>query len=230
MNLSTNIFNPVELSASKYSFIRSTYTILLQSIAVFIAFEWFLFKSGLAESLAKVVFGGSWLLILGGFMILSWFASKTVSQSLSPEKQWAALMAFVAGEAIILSPMLYLVYSLQGSQILITACVVTIAIFSVLTFSVFQSKKDFSFLRQAIVWGSMSAGILILFSILFGLNLGTFFIVAMIGLSGMMILYDTSNILHAFPEDRPVAAALQLFSSLAMLFWYILQFFMSQRD
>jgi FtsH-binding integral membrane protein len=52
----------------------------------------------------------------------------------------------------------------------------------------------------------------------------------MIGLAGAAILYDTSNVLHNFPEDRYVAAALELFASVALLFWYVLRLFMSSRD
>jgi FtsH-binding integral membrane protein len=52
----------------------------------------------------------------------------------------------------------------------------------------------------------------------------------MIALAGGAILYDTSNVLHHYPEDRYVAAALELFASVALLFWYVLSFFISSRD
>ena len=65
---------------------------------------------------------------------------------------------------------------------------------------------------------------------LFGFHLGTWFSVAMIGFAGAAILYDTSNVLHHYPEDRHVAAALELFASIALMFWYVLQFFMASRD
>ena len=42
------------------------------------------------------------------------------------------------------------------------------------------------------------------------------------------ILYDTSNILHHYPEDRYVGASLELFASVALMFWYVLQLFMSR--
>ena len=64
---------------------------------------------------------------------------------------------------------------------------------------------------------------------LFGFNLGTIFGVAMVGFSGAAILYDTSNVLREFPTDRHVAASLQLFSSVALMFWYVLRIFMSRR-
>ena len=56
-----------------------------------------------------------------------------------------------------------------------------------------------------------------------------FFSVAMIGLAGASILYDNSNVLHHYPEDRYVGAALELFASVALLFWYVLRL-LSSRD
>jgi FtsH-binding integral membrane protein len=50
----------------------------------------------------------------------------------------------------------------------------------------------------------------------------------MVGLAGAAILYDTSSILRDYPEDRYVGASLQLFASVAMMFWYVLRIFMSR--
>ena len=44
------------------------------------------------------------------------------------------------------------------------------------------------------------------------------------------ILYDTSNVLHHYRTDQHAAAAMALFSSVAMLFWYVLQLVMLSRD
>ena len=59
--------------------------------------------------------------------------------------------------------------------------------------------------------------VLIVAGVLFGFELGTFFSVAMVGLAGGAILYDTSNVLRHYPEDRYVAAALSLFASVALM-------------
>lgn len=66
-------------------------------------------------------------------------------------------------------------------------------------------------------------------SVIFGFQLGTFFSVAMVGFAGAAILYDTSNILREYPEDRYISAALQLFASVALMFWYVLRLFMGER-
>ena len=77
-------------------------------------------------------------------------------------------------------------------------------------------------------WGGVLALVAIVSAVLFGFELGTWFSVAMVGFAGAAILYDTSNVLHHYPEDRYVAASLQLFASVAMMFWYILRIFMSR--
>jgi FtsH-binding integral membrane protein len=49
------------------------------------------------------------------------------------------------------------------------------------------------------------------------------FDIAMIGLAGTSILYDTSKIMYRYGKNRYVAAALDLFSSVALMFWYCLR-------
>jgi hypothetical protein len=45
----------------------------------------------------------------------------------------------------------------------------------------------------------------------------------MIAYAGAAILYDTGRVLRTYPPDREVAASMQLFASLALLFWYVLR-------
>ena len=75
----------------------------------------------------------------------------------------------------------------------------------------------------------MCALLLIVASVLFGFVLGTMFSVAMVALAGASILYDTSNVLHHYTENRYVGAALQLFASVALMFWYVLRLFIGSR-
>ena len=90
------------------------------------------------------------------------------------------------------------------------------------------TRKDFSFMRGMMVWGGMLALVAIVSSMIFGFELGTWFSVAMIGFAGAAVLYDTCNIIHHYPQDKYVAASMQLFASIAMMFWYILRLFMSR--
>ncbi len=61
------------------------------AIVLFALIEVGLFQSGLAESIARVLLGGSWLLVLGAFMLVSWFASRISLTSESKGAQNAAL-------------------------------------------------------------------------------------------------------------------------------------------
>jgi FtsH-binding integral membrane protein len=69
----------------------------------------------------------------------------------------------------------------------------------------------------------------IICAVLFGFNLGTWFSVAMIALAAGSVLYTTSNIMRGFPANAEVAASIQLFAGIAMMFWYVLRLFMGSR-
>ena len=112
--------------------------------------------------------------------------------------------------------------------VITSAAGVTLAGFAGLTAIAFISRKDFSFLGSFLKWMGLCALLGIVASLIFGFSLGTWFSVAMVGFAGAAILYDTSNVIRKYPEDMYVAAALQLFGSVALMFWYVLQIFMSR--
>jgi FtsH-binding integral membrane protein len=210
-------------------FISRTYNHLLGAIVGFTLFEWMLFSSGLAEPIAATLLGGSWLLVLGAFMLVSWGASHVAMSSASRAAQYAALAGFVVAEGIIFVPLLYIADASAPGAIQ-SAALVTLLGFGGLTLIAFQTRKDFSFLGGFLRWAFWLALIAIVAGVIFGFALGTWFCVAMVGFAGAAILYDTSNVLHHFPEDRYVAASLQLFASVALMFWYVLQIFLARRN
>ena len=91
---------------------------------------------------------------------------------------------------------------------------------------VLVTKKDFSFLRMGLALAGLLALGLIVAAILFGFELGVLFSLAMVGLASGYIVYYTSNVLHHYRTDQHVAAALSLFASIALMFWYILRLFL----
>ncbi len=210
-------------------FITKTYNTLFLAICGFAAIEVGLFTSGLAQPIAKTMLSGSWLIVLGAFMIVSWLGSRVAANSTSMAAQIAALSAYVLAQSIIFVPLLFMANAYAPGAIQ-SAAIVTILGFAGLTAIAWQTKKDFSFLGGLLRWGGIVALVLIGASLIFGFHLGTFFSVAMVGFAGAAILYDTSNVLRHYPEDRHVAAALALFSSVALMFWYVLRLFMSSRD
>lgn len=220
---------PKAVVNTRARFIMRTYNHLFGALALFTAIEIFLFMSGLADSIAASLLstGRGWLLVLGGFMLVGWLASRTAYTARSLAAQYAALAGYVAAEAIIFVPLLFVAERYAPSMIR-SAAAVTLVGFGALTAVVFTTRKDFSFLGAFLRWAGIGALLLIGAGLLFGFQLGTFFSVGMIVLAGAAILYDTSNVIRSFPEDRYVAAALQLFASVALMFWYVLRLFMSQ--
>jgi len=212
---------------TRAEFITRTYNHLMGAIVAFVGVELLLFGSGMAAGIAEVLLGGSWLLVLGAFMVVGWMANGVAARSESIGAQYAALGGYVVANAIIFVPMLYIADE-TAPGVIQSAAVVTLLGFAGLTAIVFVTRKDFSFLRGMMMFGGVLALVAIVSAVIFGFELGTWFSVAMVGFAGGAILYDTSNVLHHYPEDRYVAASLSLFASVALLFWYVLRLFMSR--
>ena len=213
---------------SRGRFISRTYNHLFSSVVVFTLIEIALFKSGLAEPMAKAMLGVSWVFVLGGFVVVSWLARSVVHRAESKPAQYAALAGYVLAQAVIFVPLLFIADKYAPGTIT-SAAAITLIAFAALTMVVFWTRKDFSFLRGILMWGGIVALVLILGGAIFGFQLGTYFSVALVALAGAAILYDTSNVLHHYPEDRYVAAALELFASVALMMWYVLRLLMSRR-
>lgn len=214
---------------SRARFITRTYGHLTAAIFALVGMEIFLFTTGIAEAIAMFMLQGSWLIFMGAFMIVGWFATRIAHTSMAKPSQYAALGAYVIAQSIILVPLLWIARQTYPEAIS-AAALVTFVGFALLTAIVFMTRKDFSFLRTLLMWGFVLALIAIVASVLFGFTLGVGFCVIMVGLAGAAVLYDTSNVLHHYSEDRYVAASLQLFSSIALMFWYVLQLFLFSRD
>ena len=226
---SSQSYTPVSARAQEVraAFISRTYMHLFGAILGFAAVEVFLFKNGLAEPIARTMLSGSWLLVLGAFMVVGWLASRVAHNSTSQAAQYAALIGFVLAEAIIFVPMLFIAQAIAPG-VIESAAFVTLIGFTALTAIVYYTRKDFSFLGAVLRWAGIAALLLIVAGVIFGFELGTFFSVAMIAFAGGAILYDTSNVMHHYPEDRHVGAALELFASVELMFWYVLRLFMSR--
>ncbi len=211
------------------TFITRTYTHLVGGILGFVLVELALFESGMAESVARFMLGFPWLLILGAFMLVGWLATRTAQSSTSVGMQYFAYAAYVVAEALIFVPLLY-VADAKAPGAIDSATLITLLGAGGLMFVAHRTRKDFSFLRSVLMWGGVVALLAMVGGLVFGFQLGTWFSVAMIGFAGAAVLYDTSNIIHHYPEDRYVSAAMQLFASIALMFWYVLRLMMGSRN
>lgn len=208
-------------------FVVRVYQHLLAAIAVFAGIEALFLNTPVAEKLFDLFFGsgGTWLLLLGLFMVGQWIAANAAADLLNPQKQYAGLFGSALVYAVLFAPFMHYIFRYQdnGGTTVAAAGLITAVAFAGLTVVGFVTRKDLSFLRPMVMYGFVVAGVLILGAILFGFNLGVWFSVAMIALSGIAILYQTQTILRQYPSQAHVAAALGLFSSVMTMFWYVLR-------
>ena len=228
MSDNVNYLGPVSEASveDRSDFIWKCYAHVVGAILAFAAIEAYFFTSGIAARIAEPMLN-NWLIVLGAFMLAGWGASHVAHRVESKNAQYAAFAAFIVVEALIFAPMLYIA-SITAPGVIDSAAGVTILGCVGLIATAMITRKDFSFLRGMLVWGFFLAMAAIIGSFIFGFHLGTWFSVAMIGFAGAAVLYDTSNIMHHYPHDKYVAASMQLFASIALMFWYILRLFMSR--
>ncbi len=214
---------------ARAQFIARTYLHLLGAVAGFVLLEFVFFTTGIAGALLAGLTAVPWLVVLGAFMVAGWLASRLAHSVESKAIQYAGLALMVVAYAVLfVLPLAIAQASFPG--VIQSAALVTLVAFSGLTWFVFTTRKDFSFMGSILAWVGIGALVLIVAGAIFGFQLGVFFSVGMVLFAGAAILYDTSNVLHHFPEDRYVAASLELFASVALMFWYVLRLFMAFGD
>jgi FtsH-binding integral membrane protein len=221
--------------SERVAFLRRTYAHL--GIALL---AWALLTAGMMRfatefswSFSKWAFTGrwNWALVLIAFMGVGWAAERMATSNTSRGVQYGGLALFVAAESLLLQPMLWVALIRSGTtadfnKLILSAALITAAIFVGLTLTVFVTKKDFSFLRGALMVASFAALGVIIASMIFGFQLGAIFCGIMIVIMAGYVLFQTSIIADKFPPTHHVAAALMLFSTIATLFWYVLRFLM----
>jgi FtsH-binding integral membrane protein len=90
------------------AFLVRTYSHLALAIALFVGIEVWFFQSGIATTIVKAFDSVSWLVVLGGFMLLSWLATFLANPSISRPLQYVGLVLYVFLQAIITVPLLYI--------------------------------------------------------------------------------------------------------------------------
>ncbi len=211
------------------AFIRKTYWHLAGAIGLFVVLEALFLKLGLGV-MAMQVLGASkysWLMVLGGFMLVSWVAEKWATGSTSLGMQYAGLALYTVAEALIFLPLIMMAMMMTGDGSLLTqAGLITLAMVLGITAVAFTTKKDFSFLGGFLKIGGFVALGLIAASFFLPISLGLWFSAAMVVFASVCILYNTSNLIHRYNTTQYVAASLSLFASVALLFWYVLSILM----
>lgn len=206
-------------------FVVRVYQHLMGAVVAFVGFEAVLLNTGASEWMYNRVSGGSWLLILGLFMVGQWIVTNAAHDLLNPQRQYAALFGSAALYSVLFAPMLHYFFRIadDGATSVAAAGLITAVAFAGLTVVAFVTRKDLSFIRPIMMYGFVAAFALIIGAILFGFTLGVWFSVAMIVLAGGAILYQTQTIIRKYPVQAHVGAALALFSSVMTMFFYVLR-------
>lgn len=223
---------PAALAAedARATFIRRTYVHLAAAILAFVGIEAAIFTlvpmetmSGVMQTLFASRFG--WLVVMVGFMGVSWMAQYWANSDTSRGTQYLGLALYVVAQAVIFVPLLYIAGTFAPAAIP-AAGVLTLVMFGGLTALVFITGSDLTSWGKYLWCAGLAAVGVIIAGILFNFDLGVWFSGLMIGLASAYILYDTSNVLHRYRTEQYVAAALALFASVALLFWWILRLMM----
>jgi len=227
-------------ASDRVAFFKRTYLHVAGAFAAFGVLLYAFFVTDVARSIMQGF--GSIMSSMGGFGILvvmlmfwggTYVAQKLAENRASRQSQYLGLGLYVVLEAIIFVPLIVMVAIKTGGnpgEVLIPACAVTAALVVGLTVTVFTMGVDFSFLRAAIVIGSICALGIILVSIFTKSDLGNWFSIIMILLMATVILYQTQVIKDSCETDQHVLASFILFSAFVTLLFYVIRLFAGRRD
>lgn len=211
---------------ARAAFLQRTYMLLLAGVGVFAATLWAAGNVPAVNGLAVGLWNTNrWIVLIGilggGFLVRAMAMKRPINVVLY------FAYAFLFG--LLLAPVV-LWASANQPLVLTQASLVTALVFTGLTAWVFVSGKDFSFLGGALTVGALGLFGVVLCSMLFGFSLGAVYAGFGVLLFSGYILYDTSRILHHYPTNAHVPAAIELFVSLIMLFQHVLHLLMSLQD
>jgi len=214
--------------SERAAFIKRTYLHLGGAIAAYAVVVSLFIQTGIANAFMGVLAGTSWLwfVVLAAYMGISMLADKWAHSGVSRERQYMGLGLYIVAFGF-LSTIPITRALMMDNGVLLHAALITAALVGGLTFTAFSTKINFSFMGRFITIGMFVALGIILAGMLFGFTLGLWFMGAMILLAAASVLYSTSNIIHEYHTEQHVAASLSLFSSVGLLFWYVLQFLMA---
>jgi FtsH-binding integral membrane protein len=224
---------PARLVASvsaeeKAAFLRKVFAHVAGAVGVFLILETALQAMPFAEKAASRM-TSMWLLVILAFWVVGWIAGRWTAPGLPLSQQYLGLSLFTVAEAVIFMPLIAYVRLYQDSSVLPTAGLITLSLGLGLTFLAVDTRTNFTMLRGVMAIGFPVALGLIIASLLFGVGLGTWFSLLMIGLASASILYKTDQITKTSRTDGYVSASLALFASFMLLLWYVIRLVSARR-
>lgn len=215
--------------AARATFIRKTYAHLTGAILALIALEFFWFQvvpeDALRRLVTTMISGWNWLIVVFAFMGVSTISDRWARNATSKGMQYGGLGLFIFAQSLILLPLLYYaVVVLNEPSLPLIAGLITAMAFIGLSAFVFITGVNLESWGKYLFMAGLGFLIMIGVGILFGFSFGLAFTAIGITLACAYILYQTSEIIRSYGTEQYVAAALGLFASVAMLFFYVLQF------
>lgn len=210
------------------AFIRRTYAHLAGAVLAFAAidiaiFQYFGFekiKGALISVFSSPITN---LILFVAYIAVGSVARMWARNGSSQAMQYMGLSLYVVFQALFFVPILFIAANYSSPDVLPTAAIMTLCMFGGLTMAVLTTRRDFSYLAPILsIGGFLMLGLFIASWFIGGVNMGLGIGFLGVALACGYILYDTSNVLHHFRTDQHVAASLELFASLAYLFYYVL--------
>lgn len=203
-------------------FIWKTYAHVVGAIFAFVGVVAYIIQAGMVEGLTNFMIANPWIMLIV-FIGGSYGARHVAHATRSTAIQYAAMAGLIVLYGAVFAPTIFIANQYQPGVVDSAAGVTLLGSVGLIAVAM-VTRKDFSFLRGIAVFGSWLAITAIASSMFFGFELGQWFALAVIALLGITILFQTSNILHHYPTNMYVAASLELFSSIVILFMWILRF------
>lgn len=214
----------------RLAYMRRMYGHLMAGIGILVAAEVLLFTTGLGHAIGAwfVEVGGlGWGLVLGAYSLVTWIATSFATGPDEHGTHRIAYGAMIAGQVLLLTPLLGVAFTLPELQGTVgRAAAVSTLGFVGLSGIALTSSKDFSFLGAILRWLAVVLVLLAVVAAVAGMHLGAVLSVAMVAFAGTAILWETQQVLRTHEPGTEFAAAMQLFSSVMLLFWYALRLFM----
>ncbi len=185
-------------------FIARTYNHLFGAICSFVILELVFFKTGLADSMAQAMLGTNWLFVLGGFVVVSWVARAGAYRATSLACPRRRPHRLCRGRGHHLCAFVVHCRSLRPRSHRLCWSHHVSGLFRIDGHRVRhpQSGAIFSFLRGILDGAASSLSRSLSAASFSASNSAPSSPSAMVALAGASILYDTSNVVYRYPQDR----------------------------
>lgn len=215
----------IESLARADQLIKRVYALLAATFAVYAVSTYLTLTFALTTAFTAIPRGGvGGLLFLGVFFLMCFFIEKNRHNTVG----MVLLFVLVGMLGFMSAPALFIVNAQKGPSLLITAAVMTMSVFAVMSIVAFKTGFKSTALDNFMAVGSIVVLVGIVVSLFTDLGV---FSIALSGLLiiffSMLIMYQTKRLIEG-QEDSAVSVVLSLFLSVYNIFWSIVNILYSR--